>query len=100
MSTKDDTSFTPDMANFMGCSDHSLRCVKQTVFDGTMAVSLFAIMSYVVDRKIIPFDKIMLFALFWVPIVFISKYYKMESSEQFARVAFWSVANKTFEILK
>lgn len=94
------TDFTPTKENFLGCSDHSLRCAQQTLFDGTVAVSLFALMSFVVDGKIIEPRKIFQFAVFWVPIVFLSKYYKMESSEQFARVAFWSVANKTFEILK
>jgi len=92
--------FAPTQKNFMGCSSHSITCAKQTLFDGVVAVTLYALMTFVADRKIIPLRKIAFFSIFWVPIVFITKFYRMESSEQFARVAFWSTATKVFELLK
>lgn len=57
-------------------------------------------MTLSVDGKIIPLPKIAKFVTFWVPIVFLVKYFKMESNEQFARVAMWACANKVFEILR
>lgn len=85
--------------NTQNCKQRPLRCLRQIVLDGVMVCILYSILAHMVDGVVPNFDKIFLFLALWTAIMFLLKSLDVEQSDQFSRVAFWTIATKVFGIL-
>lgn len=85
--------------NTEGCRDKPAKCLRQILLDGVIIIGLYSLLTHIVDGVAPDFDKMAGFLALWTSIMFLLKSLDLEQSDQFARVAFWTIATKVFGIL-
>lgn len=81
------------------CRSHPEKCLRQVVIDALVIIGLFAFLTSFVDHQTPSVDQIITFLTVWTPILFLLKTMDLENTEQFGRVAMWTLATKVFTIL-
>jgi hypothetical protein len=81
------------------CKRNPSRCLRQVVLEAVVVVGLFAMMTYIMDQQCPTLDQTATFLSIWIPVIFVLKLLDVENTEQFGRVAMWTVASKLFAIL-
>lgn len=85
--------------NTEGCRDKPAECLRQILLDGVVIIGLYSFLTHIVDGVAPDFDKMAGFLALWTSIMFLLKSMDLEQSDQFSRVAFWTIANKVFGLL-
>lgn len=85
--------------NTEGCREKPGQCLRQIILDGIIIVALYSILTHAIDGVTPDLDKMLGFLSVWTAIIFLLKSLDVDQSDQFARVAFWTIATKIFGIL-
>lgn len=85
--------------NTQKCKEKPVECLRQILLDGIVICILYSILTHMIDGVVPDIDRIFGFLAVWTCIMFLLKALDVEQSDQFARVAFWTIATKVFGIL-
>lgn len=85
--------------NTVKCKEKPSECLRQIMLDGFVIIGLYSLLTNIVDGESPDLDKIVGFLALWTAIMFLLKSLDIEQSDQFSRVAFWTIASKVFGIL-
>lgn len=85
--------------NTAKCKTDPGMCLWQCVIDATIFATLFSAASLVIDHRKPDLDSIFVFLSLWIPVLYLLKSMDLEYSDQLARVAGWSLAQKMFSAL-
>lgn len=85
--------------NTQNCKTKPLKCLRQIVFDGVIIVSLYSLLTRVIDNVVPNIDDMIGFLAIWTAVMFLLKNLDIDNADQFYRVAFFSIATKVFGIL-
>lgn len=85
--------------NTQKCKTKPLKCLRQIVFDGIVVVTLYSLLTRVVDHQVPNIDDMLGFLAMWTAVMFLLKNLDIDQADQFYRVAFFSIASKVFGIL-
>lgn len=85
--------------NTQKCKEKPVACLRQILLDGAVICILYSILTHMIDGVVPDIDRIVGFLAIWTCIMFLLKALDVEQSDQFARVAFWTIATKVFGLL-
>lgn len=85
--------------NTQKCKTKPLKCLRQIVLDGVIIVSLYSLLTRVVDNVMPNLDDMVGFLAIWTALMFLLKNLDIDNTDQFYRVAFFGIASKVFGIL-
>ena len=94
-----DTVTNSTKENTVKCKEKPMDCLRQIILDGVIICVLYSILTHMIDGVPPDIDRIFGFLAVWTAIMFLLKALDVEQSDQFARVAFWTIATKVFGIL-
>lgn len=85
--------------NTESCRERPARCLRQIILDGVVIIVLYSLLTHAIDGAAPDIDRMLGFLSLWTAIMFLLKSLDVDQSDQFARVAFWTIATKVFGIL-
>jgi hypothetical protein len=85
--------------NTRNCKQDPTTCLWQCCVDALVFMVLFSVMSVLIDHRRPNVDSLGTFAAVWIPTLFALKILDLEYSDQLARVAGWSLAQKMFSVM-
>ena len=85
--------------NTAKCKLDPNACLWQCCVDAIVFVILFSAMSMLIDHRRPNIDSLVIFLSIWIPTLFFLKAMDLEYSDQLARVAGWTLAQKMFSVM-